>query len=223
MPGGIGTVALADDPPFDSEIVNAYEAGCRWQATENLSFDLALFYNDYDEIYTVMPTAAVTGIDNKFVNAQEGFGQGFELVADWKAASWLAFVLTYSYLDLDLTTDALVSGQAGSDLVEGASPRHQASLRSSIALAPDWRFNLWLRYVDDISGRNSADLLGAAVPLDAYCLFDANLIWTPSKHLEVMLAGQNLTNSGQLHYLSEYSTPATEIERGVYGKLTWRF
>jgi hypothetical protein len=38
-----------------------------------------------------------------------------------------------------------------------------------------------------------------------------------------MLAGQNLTNSGQLHYLSEYSTPATEIERGVFGKVTWRF
>jgi hypothetical protein len=38
-----------------------------------------------------------------------------------------------------------------------------------------------------------------------------------------MLAGQNLVNNGQSQYRSEYSTPATEIERGVYGKLTWRF
>ncbi|WP_319586938.1 TonB-dependent receptor [uncultured Desulfobulbus sp.] len=223
LAGGIGTVALVGNPQFDSEIVNAYEAGYRWQATENLSFDLALFYNDYDEIYTVMPSATTAGVDNTFVNAQQGSGRGFELAADWKATSWLSFVLTYSYLELDLTSDALVGSQTGSELVEGSSPQHQASLRSSIALAPDWRLNLWLRYVDDISGRNSADLLGAAVPLDAYCLFDANLIWTPNKNLEVMLAGQNLTNSGQLHYLSEYSTPATEIERGVYGKVTWRF
>jgi hypothetical protein len=46
---------------------------------------------------------------------------------------------------------------------------------------------------------------------------------TPFRELEVMLAGQNLLDDGQVRYLSEYQTPATEIERGVYGKVTWRF
>nr|WP_321466197.1 hypothetical protein [uncultured Desulfobulbus sp.] len=59
--------------------------------------------------------------------------------------------------------------------------------------------------------------------IDSYVVLDANLIWTPNKHLELMLAGQNLLSSSQLQYRSEYSTPGTEIERGVYGKLTWKF
>jgi iron complex outermembrane receptor protein len=70
---------------------------------------------------------------------------------------------------------------------------------------------------------NRSDLLGRVIDVDAYWLFDANLIWTPNKHIEVMLAGQNLLNDNQLQYLSEYWTPMTEIERGVYGKITWRF
>ena len=219
-----GTVSFVGNPDFDSEIVNAYETGYRWQATDALSFDLALFYNDYDEIYTVKPPPTPSlDVDYEFVNGQSGHGYGFELAADWKARSWLSFILTYSYLQLDLTTDPMVGSQSGSALVEDAAPQQQLGLRSSILLAPDWRLNLWGRYVDDIAGRNSSDLLGQPVPIDAYCLLDANLIWTPNKHLEVMLAGQNLTNSGQLQYLSEYSTPATEIDRGVYGKVTWRF
>ena len=59
--------------------------------------------------------------------------------------------------------------------------------------------------------------------IDGYVLLDANVIWTPNKHLELMLAGQNLLNSSQQQYRSEYSTPGTEIERGGYGKLTWKF
>ena len=33
---------------FESEELIAYEAGYRWQAVADLSFDLALFYNDYE-------------------------------------------------------------------------------------------------------------------------------------------------------------------------------
>ncbi|WP_043770162.1 TonB-dependent receptor plug domain-containing protein [Desulfobulbus propionicus] len=222
-PIGIGDINFTGNPDFDSEIVTAYEAGHRWQATDTLSFDLALFYNDYDEIYTAQPVQSGLDIDSVFVNAQSGSGRGVELAADWKPRSWLSFALAYSHLEMDLTTDAAVGSQAGSDWVTKASPRHQVSLRSSIALAENWRLNLWLRHVDTISGRNSTNLLGDSRLLDAYTLLDANLIWTPFRELEVMLAGQNLLDDGQVRYLSEYQTPATEIERGVYGKVTWRF
>ena len=35
---------------FESERLVAYEIGDRWQPLETLSFDLALFYNDYDRL-----------------------------------------------------------------------------------------------------------------------------------------------------------------------------
>jgi iron complex outermembrane receptor protein len=38
-----------------------------------------------------------------------------------------------------------------------------------------------------------------------------------------MFAGQNLLNTSQLQYIAELITPATEIERGFYGKVTWNF
>lgn len=220
---GAGNLNFVGNPDFDSEIVNAYEVGYRWQASKNLSFDLALLYNDYEEIYTVYPTVSGFDANNVFVNAQSGNGQGFELAVDWKARSWLSFALAYSFLETDLATEAWVGTQAGSDWVSRSAPENQVSLRSSIALAEDWRLNLWLRYVDQVWCRNSANLLGTPVEMDDYVVFNANLIWTPTKHLEFMLAGQNLTDSGQVRYLSEYQTPATEIERVVFGKATWRF
>nr|WP_321466198.1 TonB-dependent receptor [uncultured Desulfobulbus sp.] len=225
FPTAITDLNFVGNEDFDSEIVNAYEFGYRWQATKKLSFDLALFYNDYDEIYTISPdySGFPLAINNYFVNAQSGDGKGFELAVDWQAASWLSFALAYAYLETDLTTEAWVGTQAGSDWVAKSAPQNQVSLRSSIALAEDWRLNLWLRYVDQISCRNSANLLGDPVKIDDYVVFNANIIWTPSKNMEFMLAGQNLTDSGQLRYLSEYQTPATEVERMVYGKFTWRF
>lgn len=220
---GVGDINFVGNPDFDSEIVNAYELGYRWQASKNLSFDLALFYNEYDDIYTASPTVSGMDVDSVFVNAQSGHGQGFELAVDWKARSWLSFALAYSYLETSLATEDWVGTQAGSDWVSKSAPQNQLSLRSSIALADDWRLNLWLRYVDQVSCRNSADLLGQPVGIDDYFVVNANLIWTPAENMEFMLAGQNLTDSGQLRYLSEYQTPATEIERMVYGKFTWRF
>lgn len=221
---GIGTVTFTGNPDFESEILYAYEAGYRWQARDNLSFDVAVFYNDYEEIYTAMPQPSPTGYDYVFVNAVSGTGQGIEVAVDWKATSRLSFVLTYSYLELDLTEDASIPREAGSYLLNDSSPRHQGSMRSSLSLAENWQVNLWLRYVDSIQGLNRADQASAGpAEIDAYLITDLNLIWTPRKDLEVMLAGQNLTKGQSFQYISEYSTPATEIERGVYCKLTWRF
>lgn len=223
-PLGTGTAAFIGNPDFASETVVAYETGYRWQASPTLSFDLALFYNDYDELYSLQQGLAVPNIELQFVNGIEGGGYGFETAVDWKAASWLSFVFTYSYLELDLSLRDASGFEPLVDYYSHLSPTHQASARASIALARDWQLNLWLRYVDAVSCRDSSNLLASTpVDIDAYTLFNANLIWTPIKNLEVMLAVQNLLNSSQLQYAMEYVTPPTEIERGVYGKVTWRF
>jgi hypothetical protein len=46
-------------------------------------------------------------------------------------------------------------------------------------------------------------------------------VWKPRKNLEIMPDGRNLLNSSQLEYIAELITPATEIERSVYCKVTW--
>lgn len=96
-------------------------------------------------------------------------------------------------------------------------------MQSSIDFAENWQTNLWLRYTDGIVARDSANLLSGQIPLDDYWSFDTNLIWKATENIEVMLAVQNLFNERQLQYISELITPATEIERSVYAKLTYRF
>ncbi len=219
-----GTSYIRGNKDFDSEVVVAYETGYRWQANTKLSFDVAAFYNDYTKLYELEPVATRTGLDVTFVNGAEGHSYGLELAADWKPASWLSFIFTYSYLDMELSSKNPLTGQELSEsTIAIASPKHQASVRTSIDFAEKWQTNLWLRYTDEIIARDSADVLSSKIPLDDYFLFDANLIWTPTKHLEIMLAGQNLLNNSQLEYISELITPATEIERSVYLKLTYHF
>jgi iron complex outermembrane receptor protein len=222
-PAGPGLVSITGYPEFDSEILYAYEAGYRWQALDNLSFDLALFYNDYDDIYTLQQKPSFAGYDFEFVNALAGTGQGVELAADWKATQRLSFVFTYSYLDLDISPEAGARQEVGSLLFDESSPQNQASIRSSLTMAEGWQLNIWWRYTDPIKGLNRASLLSTPVEVDSSNLIDINLIWAPCKDLEIMLAVQNLTNDGTFQYFSEYSVPATEIDRSVYGKITWRY
>jgi iron complex outermembrane recepter protein len=222
---GTQTMSLLGNSDFYSETLIAYEAGYRWQASKSLSFDVAVYYNDYDDLYTVIPGTNPSSMDQYFANAKEGSGYGMETAINWKTNSWLSFILTYTWQDLEVNwkdpTRAAYQGIVA-DFTSDNYPKNQASIRSAIDLATDWQFNWWLRYVDAIKGRDTIDQT-SLITVDSYCLLDANLIWKPRQGLEIMLAGQNLLNSGQLEYISELITPQTKIGRSVYIKATWMF
>ena len=219
-------VSLRGNPDFGSETLIAYEAGYRWQASKDLSFDVAVYYNDYDDIYTLLPGPDPTDSNLYFVNAKKGNGYGVETAVNWKTNSWLSFILTYSWQDLEIDwkdpVKAAMSGQVVGDLTSANYPKNLISLRSAIDFAAGWQFNWWLRYVDPIRGRDALDPTDLT-PIDSYFLLDANLVWKPQNGLEVMLAGQNLLNHNQLEYISELITPPTKIGRSVYLKATWSF
>lgn len=215
---GLSTSYILGDKDFESEIVYAYELGYRWQTSADFAIDLATFYNDYEDLYTLAPGAGESGTDFSFINGVEGEGYGVEIAADWQTTSWISFALAYSYLHMEEATDNIRAG-----FFSDASPNHQVSLRSSVDLSKKWQANIWLRYVDEIIARNSTDVVAGTIALDDYVLLDLNLIWKIDEDLEIMLTGQNLINDSNLQYVSEVITPATEIERGVYLKLTYRF
>lgn len=224
FPGVFFPVTLYGNPQYDVETLLAYEVGYRWQARRNLSFDLAGYYNDYDDIYNVVPNTNPQQPGFMFGNVREGYGYGLEFAANWQVQSWLNLAFTYAYqrFELENKDDTLRTSIFLDDSTVTSNPRHQASIRSSIDFAQNWQFNTWLRYVDAIEGRNTVDLANPLQVDDCFTL-DANLIWKPRKDLEIMLAGQNLFNSSQLEYVAELITPPTEIERSVYMKITWNF
>ena len=224
---GVVQSNLVGNEDFESEALIAYEAGYRWQTSVDVSIDLAVFYNDYEDIYTLSSEPPATGYDLTFINGITGDSRGFEAVVDWKAADWLSFQAVYSYLNMSFELQDGVARTMQSDTVssyfDNSSPQHQLSLRSTMNVGKDWKVNLWLRYVDEIVVINSQDFFGGELALDDYFIFDANITWCITDNIEFMVAGQNLFEQRQLQYASEYSTPPTAIERGFYGKVTWRF
>ena len=218
-------IRLNGTSSFDVETLKAYELGYRWQARRDLSFDLALFYNDYDDIYNI-PANPTNPLGLQFGNNRQGESYGLELAANWQARSWLNFAFTYSSLQFDLETKnrafpAAFNDTGDTSTVE-SSPQHQVGLRSSFDLTEQWQWNTWLRYTSAIKGRNPLDLANP-FEVDAMVHLDVNHIWKPTRDFEVMLAGQNLLNRNQLEYVSELITPPTEIDRSFFVKLTWNF
>ena len=214
------TLGGSDD--YDSEDLIAYEAGYRWLALENISLDVAIFYNDYDNLQTTDPIYPQLFTELVFGNKMSGSTYGLELASDWKPTNWLKFQLGYTYLGFDLEVEANSASSDLGEIQDAISPKHQVSIQSAINVNKDLQFNLWARYVDSLKA--SKDMLSInKMNVDAYLTLDANVSWCPVENLELMLVGQNLLNSSHLEYVSEFSTPMTEIERSVYGKLTYHF
>lgn len=216
-PTGYGTqtipVRVVGNSDFESETLIAYEAGYRWLVSQHFSFDVAAYYNDYDKIYSnaYIPPSP----DLPLVNAKEGDGHGVEIAANWQTNSWLSFYFAYTWQELNIDVkDSWKPLISQEEFDTNNIPKHLLSVRSAIDLTENWQLNCWLRYVSGIGDGNN---------VDSYYLFDANLIWKPRKDLEIMFAGQNLFNNNQLEYVAEFITPPTEIERSIYGKVTWCF
>src|SRR6185503_15516079 len=103
---------LQHNSDFDSEELIAYELGYRLEWSPELSFDVAAFYNDYDELRTttLLPSSLVDdGVDPPHfllpimvTNDTSGETYGVEIVASWRPLSVLALSAAYSYLEIDL-------------------------------------------------------------------------------------------------------------------------
>lgn len=204
---------------LNAEEVVAWEAGYRYSHDSSFSIDLAMFYNDYKELINVIASPS-DPTNLSFSNTMAGNTYGLEINSEWKPLDWLKTELNYTYIELQMKDNQY--GQTSSEpVIENSSPQHQVSLRTAIDLNKNTRLNIFARYVDELkipSGAASRD----GIKVDDYLALDTNIIWSPIENFEVMLAGQNLTDSKHLEFVNEYNTPATEIERSIYLKLTWK-
>ncbi len=96
----------------------------------------------------------------------------------------------------------------------GESPQHQASLRSLMQLPGNIELDLWGRFVDRLPALN----------IPGYFNLDTRIGWRPIKNIEVSVVGQNLLDSRRPEFTSSIvAQSATEVQRGAYVKLTWRY
>jgi len=221
-PSGIHCLRLRGNEDFKSEVLIAYEAGYRWIPKNNLSFDFAVYYNDYDDLLSTALTYSRTGPNLDFVNDLYGATYGVEFASDWNPSSWLGFKFGYTYIQLDMTDGTKVGAARDSSLNEGLSPEHQISLQSIVDVNEDIQCNFWFRYVDELAASIRPTSQGGGT-IDAYLTLDASISWQANKNTEFMLVGQNLLDSNHLEYVSELATEPTDIPRSFYAKLTYQF
>lgn len=212
---------LQGNKHFDSEVLEAYEIGYRWQARDNVAMDLAAFHNHYSGLASLEPGTPYVDPISRFIivpivneNATSGTAQGIEAQITYAPLSNWRLSTNYSYLDMQLDP-------SGADLnrgafLAGATPRHQFGLRSSLDLPADVQFDIQFRYLSAI--RHLPPIVDGD-GISAYGEMDMRLAKRLSKKVEVSLVGQNLLHD---HHV-EFGAPAArgEIQRAVYAKITW--
>ena len=212
------TIYTVGNEDLESETLTAYEAGYRIQPRENLSFDLALFFNDYDKLqnFELTPLPSEQLFDNKLTARTSGL----ELVIDWRPKEWWRLQTSYSHIHIIADLDSDSTDPIGADsVVEGSTPRSQLSLRSMMELSRQVSLDLWAYYM----GKLERTSWSVPISIPEYTSLNARLAWRPNETLEFALIGQNLLDNRHREFVGENLLIQTEIERSIYGQVRWDF
>jgi len=199
IPGPTNTpVGLGPNPDFDSEVVIASELGYRVQPLENVSLDVALFANDYENI------GVVRGSLN-FRNRGEVHSSGAEVAANWIALPWLHFSGSWTTIHLDQIK---------------RTPHHEFQLHGSMDLPHGIEADLAFFYQ---GRRRTPDAnVQDTLHVGSFSRVDLRLGWTPREGLELSLVGQDLLDRHHEEFVYP-NADSSEIERSVYAQAVLRF
>ena len=222
-PGSNPAGILLGSDDFGAERLIAYEAGYRWRPRTNLSFDLATFYNDYDDLASleIIPEPAIDPASGRIIftilnmNLTTARTYGAELLAEWEPVDHWLLAASYSYIDLSFTPSG--QDQNRGAWLDGATPHHLAGLRSFLTIGERVEIDAQFRYQSRIR-RIPPDPSGQG--FDAYSELDLRIGWRVSDSLSVSLLGQNLLHDSHL----EFGTPTGRgrLERAAYLEADWR-
>ena len=201
-----GTTLLGNRD-IESEDLLAYELGYRSQPSESFSWDVAAYFNQYNDLIATGPVAPGVLTFNNNTDAQS---YGIELTGNYAINDCWRLSGNYSFQRVELQ-HALSSRDAD------ATPKHQAYLWLSGDIRCDVQFDLMLRYVDAISFEG--------VPIPSYLEMDARLGWQATDQLELSLVGRNLLDNHHPEFIGDPFTGdiGTEVERSAYGVATWTY
>lgn len=163
-------------------------------------------------------------------NGLAAWNDGIELSADWLVTPGWRLQLSYSWSHLKVDHNSNATIDADGKIMERASPRHQASLRSQWNITPSQQFDLWLRGASGMDRLNLVDTVPSATGaptftrIPGYITMDLRYAYRVNKDMEFALIGRNLIGRHRLEYLSDYiPTAATEIAPAWLLTTHWRF
>jgi iron complex outermembrane receptor protein len=226
FPGADGTtqeLLLLGNPKQKAEHVLAYEMGYRAQPGRRLSLDIAAFFNVYDNLRTrdlgtpyfqTDSGPATLVIPLTWGNGMHGTTHGVEVSADWRVSKRWSLTPGYALLEMHLHPDPGSQDMDSAPGTQGSNPQHQAQVRSHLEL---WRGFSW-----DASAYFVGQLPAQGIP--SYTRVDTQLSWPMGERLAISVVGQNLLHDHHPESNDIFTVVnASQIKRGAYGKITWRF
>jgi iron complex outermembrane receptor protein len=213
-----GYLAWQGNNELESEKLTAYEIGYKTRIRKDLSFDISTFYNDYTDLRTAEPgatfpdpnTARIYPLRNEGYGESYGveFATNYEIQENWRLSA------NYSLFTLNLHLDQS-SADTSLQPLEGNSPKNKINIRSLYNISKNIEFDNTIYYVDNLSSRH----------IPSYTRFDSKIAWRPMDidGLEISLVGQNLFDDKHPEFTGALFSPAVEVGRSVFGKVTWRY
>jgi iron complex outermembrane receptor protein len=218
------TLILNTPPPFPapvfpqlrgndqlvSEELLAWECGYRAQTTDQFSWDLAVFFNQYENLIGIQPPgppeAAPFGLvlPLNFANLNRAQSYGFELASNVELTEDWSLRGAYSFLQVEFLGVA--------DEAEGLAPTNQFYLQSSHNLANNVELDLIGRYVDSL----------AVGQIPSYFVGDVRLAWHCRPDVELFVVGRGLFDDGHREISTQFTTTTTGVRSEVYGGITIR-
>ncbi len=224
FPGGRGStilMSLMGNPDFESENLLSYELGYRLQPVDTVYLDFATFFHDYKNLQSLeegspyfesTPSPPHLVLPLQFDNKMSGETYGVEMAATWDIFDFWKVNAGFTWFRMHLHLDPS-SKDTTLEATEGHSPEYRWHIRSYLDLPYNLEFDAALYFVDNLESLN----------ITSYTRLDLRLGWNPLKNVEVSLALQNLLDSQHQEFNATGGIAPTEVQRSVYGKVTWRF
>jgi iron complex outermembrane receptor protein len=208
-------VEIRGDDSVESEDLLAFEMGYRAAPTDYFSWDVAGFYNHYENLIGVVGGGApffdiglgAVVVPLEFANAHSADTFGVELTSTYHVNPKWELTGAYSLLYMDVHAPV-------SDLTQGSSPHNQLYVHSSWTPRCDWELDVIGRYVDNLPTRG----------ISSYFVMDVRLAWRPNKHFEWSIVGRNLLDGRHAEFTDLDSQAFhTEVESEIYTMFTWTY
>ncbi len=196
---------VAGGPDFVSEISEVAEVGWRAQPMTSLAYSVTAYYDDWDGLRSLEPTAS----GPVFANGIEGFTRGVEAWAEFRVLRFWRLTGGWVTQSVWLHVAPGFTGLGGVTNL-GNDPGHWWMVRSSLDLGRTLALDAMVRQV----GQRPVG------PVPAYTAVDARLGWTPVKSLELSVSGRNLFDRRH----AEWGVPPgrPEFEREGLAEIIWR-
>jgi iron complex outermembrane receptor protein len=201
---------------FDSEKLLSYEIGYRVQPVERVALDAAVFINDYEDLRSSERGLAMLGtpvvVPITYANKIRGETCGGELSAHVRLTDQWRVSAGYSLLRMDLRRES-DSKDSAFEGMEDDSPQNQFHLRSFLDLTHGLQLDSAVYFVDALQNQGVA----------SYLRWDVRLGWQVTQSLEAQIVVQNILDDRHAEFGASTLVTPSEIQRSIFGSLTWRF